>query len=136
MLRLERVDVSLVWDLILPGVRRCIEEDPEKPRPEDIYHMLRASQATLLVGWEEGYAGFLLVSTHRTFWRQAPYLFVWHVYNEAGHDILQEGQVELERLAREAGYREIRFRASRLAFERLTKDLGYTLLSLEMRKEI
>lgn len=139
MISLERIAperIGEVWDQIREGVDRCIAEDAEKPRPEDIYHVLRSNLATLLFGWSEGYAGFVMVTSHRSFWRQVPYLFVWHVYNQAGHDILREGQVALEHLAREGGYREIRFRGSRLAFERLTADMGYTLLSIEMRRSL
>ena len=133
--RIEPAHLWHVWDEISPGIEQCITHDSDRPRVEEVYAAIRNGGSTLLVGRLNGnFAGFVVTTSHRTPWTQTPYLFIWLVHNTAGHDILREGQMQLEKMAKDAGYAFIRLRADRLAFERLCQDMGYTLEAIELQK--
>ncbi len=130
-------EVSRIWDLVRAGVEECLPHDPDQPRAEDVYSMLRTGNATLLIGWLNGqYAGHVILTTHTSPWSGLRYAHVWQAYNTTGHDVLRQGQQQLERMAKEAGCLQIRFKADRLAYERLVRDLGYTLCEVHLVKDI
>ena len=135
--RTEPGTLSQIWDLISPGIEQCITHDSDHPRLEEVYAVIRNGGAQLFVGYvNKSYAGFVVTTSYRTPWTQTPYLFLWLVHNTTGHDILREGQAQLEKMAKDAGYAFLRLRSDRLSFERLCRDMGYTLEAIELQKAL
>ena len=133
--RIEPGNLAQVWDLISPGIEQCVTHDSDRPRLEEVYAAIRNGGAQLFVGYVlRNYAGFVVTTSHRTPWTQTPFLFLWLVHNTTGHDVLREGQMQLEKMAKDAGYAFLRLRSDRFAFERLCRDMGYTLEAIELQK--
>ncbi len=126
-----------IWETVEADLDVCRKQDQDEVWMEDIYHALKAGYATLYVGYMgEEYAGALVLMQKNDPWSGEPSVHIWFVANHAGHDILKEGQLQVEQIARKIGASKITLRAKRRAMERLLKDLGYEFLELELVKEL
>lgn len=126
-----------VWEMVSEDLETCRTQDKDEVWMEDIYHAIRSGWATLYVGRVDGeYAGALVLMRREDPWTGEPHVHIWFVANHKGHDILKEGQAQVEKIARDIGARKITLRAKRKAMERLLNDLGYHFVELELAKEL
>lgn len=127
------------WPLVRPGLDECRAQDTDEVWLEDIYACIRAGTAYLYVGLDarnNGYYGFVLLTTRTDTFSGRSYLHVWFCNNSGGHDILREGMPQLEQIASQMGASKITYRANRLSFERLTRDLGFRVHDIEFVKDL
>jgi hypothetical protein len=126
-----------VWDLVRDDLDECRKHDTSTTWMEDIYSSLRNAWATLyLVSRGEEHMGCLLLQLRTDPWESIPILHIWMCANHGGHNILKDGQPQLDEIARSCGARTITFRSDRLSFERLCRDLGYRLREIELVREL
>ena len=131
-------DLHRAWPMVSPGVKTCLRNDPgEGTWPEDVYACLAAGMASLHVGLGHGhYYGFVVTQMAQSRWTHEPYLHLWLCFNEGGFSVLDRGQAQLERYAKEQGCQYMTSRVARSGLERLTGQLGYNLVAIEVRKDL
>ena len=126
-----------VWDLVKDDLDECRKHDTSTTWLEDIYASIRSGWATLyLVSKGAEHMGCLLLQVRKDPWESTPILHIWMCANHGGHNILRDGQPQLDEIARACGAKTITFRSDRLSFERLCRDLGFRLREIELEKEL
>jgi hypothetical protein len=127
--------IHAYWELVRNDLNECRTQDTDEVWLEDIYSCIRGGTAHLYVGLENNtYCGMVLLSAKTDNFASKQNLHIWYCNNSAGHDILREGLSQLETIARQMGSEKITYRANRLSFERLTRDLGFKLTDCEFTK--
>ncbi len=130
-------DLHEWWETISDDLETCRLQDTGDVWLEDIYACIKYGHATLHVGLVDGrYGGFIILTVQTDAHTARQHLHVWYCSNHDGFDILTQGQVHLEEMARRMNASKITLRADRMSFERLLRPLGYRIGELELVKEL
>lgn len=111
-------ELKQVWNQIKPSLEE-ISKLGGNWIVEDAYCDLKVGKANLYLGIIDGYFIGYIITQHI-----GHTLHVWAAYSNS-HNILQEGLVEIKKLAHESNVDEITFSSYRKGFEKIAPKLGF-----------
>jgi|WetSurSiteA1Bulk_404760.scaffolds.fasta_scaffold257206_1 hypothetical protein len=122
------LQLNSVWDIIKPGIENILEElntniQREFWIPEDVFHQIKEEKAVLLTCPE----GWVVIRVDQDKYSGVKVLRIWlaYAYNQAGKDIRELAQNDLDIIAKNYGCSFIEWQTTRRGWDRLAPPLGY-----------
>ena len=98
-------DIRECWDFVKPGLEDIRKNWDVPWRLEDVYAACRYGQAFCYVNKEEN--AFAIVEEHQCQYTLEKHLHIWIAYAYEGQGMIDKYLPELEKLAKQYGYRKI-----------------------------
>lgn len=108
-------DLRHVWPEVKAGLDKMPAEDWIA---EDVYHAIKSGQASLHIGANPGFAGFLVLEKRITQYSKLPTLHVWLAYNAGDADVFTAGLEMVRATARKVGASKITFGSPRPGWQK------------------
>lgn len=124
------------WAKVREGLSQVEKKAPAYWIPEDVYMALKAGHSTLHLAYCEGeYVGFMVLTPDHGY--KETTLNVWIAYcSKNGFDVMREGIVEINRLARIIKAKAITFESPRTGWEKTALKLGWKPVMVKYAQEV
>lgn len=116
-----------VWETILPGLQVVQKRSKGSWTPNHVYAAVFNNQSVLQIGYEgDLYVGFMVCTPAMDFYNGETSLVVWCCYTKF-KGVVEKGLAELEKNAREAGFKTLKMQTPRKGWFRRLNAHGFRL---------